>query len=247
MDRSMEWEDLLHNTPVFVINLDRRPDRYNQTITRIRAAGFQNITRYQAVDAACPQELADAWAAHGNPMLDDTDLDFVINNGQQGCLLSHLGVWQLMMTHNIQQAVIFEDDVMFHSEWHELAPKYFQMTPCEFDVLFMGTQLDFGVDTEVARVPTYCLHAYVLTLHGAKLLYERVTRCPRGVRTIDCMLIEDMRGHVYRGDQLPFRWWVWNGLKHAEPGMLKHRHWGKRNMGLVYQDVELGTDVKPRP
>lgn len=250
MEDASSWEQVLEETPCFVINMDRRPDRLAQSMESVRSAGFKDVRRFRAVDAQQPAELKAAWAAHGNPPLDTSDLDFLQQNiGQQGCLLSQLGVWKQVIDEKLPRAVVFEDDVLFHARWKELAPRYYGQTPKPFDILYMGAQMDYMIHEEVGRVPVYCTHAYMITLEGATKLYNMLTRFPRGMRTIDCMLIDLMREHVHRfpNRKPPFTWYVWNGLKHPEMHMLQDEHWGKRNHGLVYQDFALGTDVKPRP
>lgn len=237
------WDDI-RNAPCFVINMDRCKDRLEKSVARIREAGFERAERFRAVDAV-HDPLGDAWQIHGNPMFDPSDTEFVTYPGKQGCMLSHLHLWKKIIDEGIPMAVVFEDDVCFHSKWGALAPRYYASTPKDFDILYLGSQIDFWMDGHIVQTPVFCTHAYVITGQGARILYNLLLQDPKGVRTIDCMLIDHMKERVFRGTESRFQWYVWNGLKFPEEGALSDPHWAKRNTGLVFQDVSLGTFVRP--
>jgi hypothetical protein len=44
---------------------------------------------------------------------------------------------------------------------------------------------------------------------------------------------------------LPFNWYVWNATMFPDVNALLSKDWSKRNHGLVFQDVNLGTFVRP--
>lgn len=235
---------LLHEAPAFVINMDRCQDRWALAQQRIRDAGYSNIQRFRGVDAI-NDPLQTAWDIHSAPAFDPSDEEFVTYPGKQGCMLSHLHLWKKIIDENIPIATIFEDDVSFHSMWHDLAPIYYKHTPSDFDVLYLGSQIDHYVDAHIIQTPVFCTHAYVITQEGARTLYQLLLKDPKGVRTIDCMLIDHMKRHTFHNVPCPFTWYVWNGLKFPEPQALNDKHWAKRNTGLVFQDVTLGTFVRP--
>lgn len=238
-----EWKDILQ-APCFVINMDRCKERWDASFQRIQEAGFQNIHRFRAVDAK-HDSLSDAWHIHGSPTFDKNDEEFVSFPGKQGCMLSHLHLWKKIIDENIPVAVVFEDDVCFHGQWGSLAPRYYSYTPKDFDILYVGSQIDYWIDGHIVQTPVFCTHAYIITQSGARIVYDLLLRDPNGVRTIDCMLIDHMKACVFRQVQCPFQWYVWNGLKFPEREALIDRHWAKRNTGLVFQDVSLGTYVRP--
>lgn len=239
------WQSVLSSCPAFVINMDKCKDRWDKATVRISDAGFQNVHRFRGVDATT-DDLALAWQQHGSPNFDPYDTEFVTYKGKQGCMLSHLNLWKNeIIDKKLPMAVVFEDDVCFHSVWHQLAPRYWDATPKEFDVLYIGSQIDWYIDGHIIKTPVFCTHAYVITLQGATLLYDTLLKDPAGVRTIDCMLIDHMKRHVFRKVTCPFDWYVWNGMPFPEKDALADPHWAKRNTGLVFQDVSLGTYVRP--
>jgi GR25 family glycosyltransferase involved in LPS biosynthesis len=237
------WE-AFQGLPCFVVNMDRCRERWEVSERRIRGAGFRNVQRFRGTDAV-EDDLPAAWAEHGSPKFDPSDEEFVTYPGKQGCMLSHLNLWKHLIDTNTPRAIVFEDDVQFHKDWDSIAPRYLATTPEEYDILYMGSQLDYWIDAHIIQTPVFCTHAYVITLEGARRLYDLLVREPRGVRTIDCMLIDHMKQRIFRMVPCPFVWYVWNGLKFPDPKAISDPDWAKRNTGLVFQDASLGTYVRP--
>jgi GR25 family glycosyltransferase involved in LPS biosynthesis len=241
----MKIQDL-YDSNCFIINLDRCPERYKFAKENIAAAGFNpdKTHRFNAIDAK-KDDLKAAWAKHGSPAFDKGDTEFTVYTGKQGCMLSHLDLWKFMINNNIKVATVFEDDVCFHKDWKTLAPAYLDITPGNFELLYLGGQIDYMMDGNVIMTPTFCTHAYVITLEGAKKLYKLLTECPRGVATIDCMLLELMKQVVFGGVEPPhFIWYTWNAIMFPDPFALADPDWAKRNTGLVFQDPKFVSDVR---
>lgn len=179
--------------------------------------------------------------------MDPSDTEFVeTHKGKQGCLLAHLDVWRRIVDSGVEYATVLEDDVLFHRDWASLAPAYLHSTPRDWDLLYLGAQMDCPSNAHIAQVPVFCTHAYVITRAGARRLYDLIVRDPLGVRTIDCMLIDWMKRQVYaRAGRAPFVWYVWNGtLVAPDPAAVADPLWASRNTGLVFQDAALGTFVR---
>lgn len=233
--------------PAFVVNMDACADRWAAVRPRLEAAGFGDLRRWPGVDARKGEELQAAWAAVGWPRFDASDAEFVSYPGKQGCLLSHVALWRHILEAGLPVAVIFEDDVEFHARWAELAPKYYAATPTDWDALYLGSQIDYfgGVPSHIMRTPVFCTHAYAVTAAGARRLLSTVLDSPRGVRTIDCMLIDAMKASVYFNTACPFQWYAWNGTLAPDPAATRDAKWAKRNSGLVFQDAAMGSFVRP--
>jgi GR25 family glycosyltransferase involved in LPS biosynthesis len=225
--------------------MDKCKDRLELSTQRLAAAGFTNVHRFGAVDAEL-DDLPNAWKAHGSPRFDPSDSEFVKYKGKQACALGHYNIWKDMIDNNIPVALVFEDDVEFHKDWATLAPAYWASTPRDFDVLYLGSQMDIPVSGHIVVSPVFCTHAYMLTLEGAKKLYHLCVNEPKGTRTIDCMLIDHMKQMYFtRGKYHAFQWYVWNGTLFPDEKAKKREDWAKRNTGLVFQDSDLGTFVRP--
>jgi hypothetical protein len=108
----------------------------------------------------------------------------------------------------------------------------------------MGSQIEVGGHGLVQRVPVHCLHAYIITLEGARRLRSLLLEDPEGVATIDSMIFR----HQWKdhGGQMvcPFDWYVWNGKTFADARAAAYPEFQKRNTGLVFQNLDFGSDIE---
>lgn len=234
------WEDIQNNGACYIINLDRKPERYDVSMKRIKEAGFRNLERHRAIDVGCMQtDLKQEWARHGNPKFARNHNFTTLHKGEQGCFLSHINVWVDVINKNIPYAIIFEDDVLFHKDWTSLSKYYFDITPKNWDILFMGAQIEGFSNSLIVKKPVYCLHAYIITLEGARRLYKYLLK--KEVYSIDSMMKDDMCKNIF-----PLTWYAWNGMQYPDENRGTNPHWKIRNTGLVFQDEKHGSDINQR-
>jgi len=98
--------------PMYVINLDRSPQRWAKMAANLGAMGL-DFERLVAVDAAqAPDAVIDAFydaAANARHY-------FVpLKRGEVGCFLSHRKAWQALVDSGADMAVVLEDDVEFEA------------------------------------------------------------------------------------------------------------------------------------
>ena len=229
--------------PSFVVNLDTRPDRLAATTEALRNAGFSDVRRFPAVDARDQHRLEPAWKACGSPPFAAWDSGFETVPGKQGCFLSHVALWQEILDRNLPYACIFEDDVVFHRHWAQLAPTAFTFTPQDYDLLFMGSMIVTLGSGLVRRTPVYCMHAYLITREGAARLRPLLLDDPEGVGSIDIMLYRQQQLAEEQPGRRPFTWYAWSSTAFADARAHVYREWANRNTGLVFQDFEMGTDI----
>jgi GR25 family glycosyltransferase involved in LPS biosynthesis len=238
--------------PTFLINLDRSQDRLQIATQRIYGAGFTDVRRIQAVDGLDSNMLKEEWESHGNPPFNKTyaangeGIKFTYTHPcKQACMLSHLKVWQTIINDfssasDSDTFTVFEDDVLFHSEWMSISTTYMSQTPLDFDILFIGNQIATNTDDAVIRIHTYCTHAYIITRAGARKLYDAIISMPDGLYTIDMMLVDLMKQSVP-----PFSWYCWNvtrkfPCRYLSSQTITHE-WMIRNTGAVFQDHNMVT------
>jgi hypothetical protein len=160
-------------------------------------------------------------------------------------------LWKKIADEQIPIATVFEDDILFHTDWATLAPQYFSATPNDYDICFLGAQFEFPSQYHIDRGPVFCLHAYAITHTGAQRLLDYVLSPlpesqggPGGIYTIDTMLKVAMERRPSHPPP-PFQWYVWNALFYSCPIRSSMTlHWRKRNSGLVYQNEAMGTDIR---
>ncbi|MCT0206585.1 glycosyltransferase family 25 protein [Synechococcus sp. CS-1332] len=263
----MEWEEL-QRAPAFCINLERRDDRREGLLDRLRGAGFEQVSIWPAVDAQS-ENLEALFETHGLGTLIDVDR-FPARRGSQGALLSHLGLLAHAIQHELPLVHIFEDDVVFPPIWTSHAEAFYRATPMDWDVLFLGSQLLYKhlptpslfrflqrhprlksassrvisrptqLLQDIVRCPLFCTHAYTLTQAGCRLLYGWLTSQPV-VYGYDYMICDGMRNSS-RVSPLPLKWYAWNSLRlfPDEPSRGVDPAITQRNRGLVFQLEEDG-------
>ena len=266
----MKWDEL-QCAPAFCINLERRADRREGLLDRLRAAGFAQAAIWPAVDAQS-ENLEALFETHG--LGDPIDVDrFPARRGSQGSLLSHLGLLAHAIERDLPLLHIFEDDVFFPPIWTSHAEAFYLATPRDWDVLFLGSQLLFKhlptpslfrflqrhprlqsassrvisrptqLLQDIVSCPLYCTHAYTLTQTGCRQLYGWLTSQPV-VYGYDYMICDGMRQSP-RVSALPLTWYAWNSLRLCPDPACRGTDPAitQRNRGLVFQLEEEGPGV----
>ncbi|GJQ27792.1 MAG: hypothetical protein HBSAPP02_28240 [Phycisphaerae bacterium] len=109
----------------FCINLDRRPDRWEQFLRNCPIVG---VERFAAIDGRkCrPPE----WWRQGG--------------GAWGCMLSHIGILQHVLMDGLDQRggvlLVLEDDALFPSDFADKAERFLLAVPKDWDQLYFGGQ-----------------------------------------------------------------------------------------------------------
>ncbi len=268
----LDWREFL-SCPAYLINLNSRPERLRSSLGALEGAGFTQVRRWEAVDAAAA-DLDPLVAHHGLGEAIDVD-GFLLRQGAHACLLSHLAVLEEAIRCGHDIVHVFEDDILFPSYWSTHAEAFYQATPRHWNLLFMGSQIEFShlpalnsarilgkcqrtfpafpafsrprwLTCDVLQLPVFCTHAYSLTRRGCLALYGWLTR-QKHRYGYDFMLYDGMRRHP-RVTPLPLPWYAWNSMRLFPADETRGRsiHWIRRNTGLVFQQEEFGSDIAQR-
>lgn len=233
-DLPESFNDILH-APAFIINMDPTSERYRLSVIRAITAGFKNLHRVQAVNGA-DADIKERFEIH--PLTHDV---MTMHPQARGCMFSHLIVLKHIMDNKIPYAIIFEDDILFHKDWHILAPKYYKHTPKRADYVYMGHHCGNAIPyAHIVRVPVYCTHAMIVTEQGAHRMYEMLVRYPyEQTLAIDIMAVEIMRNMLQNNSPFPwsFEWYVWNSemFPDLEAQKLLRPNTSHKDKGLVFQ------------
>ena len=265
------FEQKILNAPAFVIHLEKETERKPFFMNSITNAGFKDIQIFPAINAKNKSEYIQALQDFKSPKIHKN-----LSKGAFGCLFSHLKILSQIIANNIEIATIFEDDVYFHPHWKNLAPGYFANTPKNFDCIFIGNQLDECLmavshldphkqPKRVNQCSTFCTHAYIITLSGARKLLQLLlnwdwwnpavtasvlpadTNTPlTGLFCIDIM-IKNIQNRILNSEMPPqtFIWYCWNGIHYP----CKDNHYPLtennrlRNTGLVFQSSNFVSTI----
>lgn len=147
---------------VYCINLDRRPDRWAQTLSECERVGLSNVERVSAVDGRDLQ-------------LDHASMQF---KGRIGCAKSHLNVLERIRDLSLpatSKVLILEDDVQFTSDGSFMD---FTGVPEDWDMLFLGSNSKRSpVESYPGVVRLYrplTTHAYIVNPRSADVLIPLV-------------------------------------------------------------------------
>jgi GR25 family glycosyltransferase involved in LPS biosynthesis len=104
------------------INLDRRPERWEQARAQFASHRLDSVRRFPALDGYT-LEAPPGW--DGSP-------------GAYGCLQSHLSVVREARRSNLPSILILEDDVVFDSDFNDKFSRAIDQLPSDWDMLLFG-------------------------------------------------------------------------------------------------------------
>ncbi|MDR1982505.1 MAG: glycosyltransferase family 25 protein [Holosporaceae bacterium] len=154
--------DALIYDAVYVINLDRNPERMHKMQKQLYQLGIKFI-RFRAVDGYNLKIInAETGKIENNKSFHkvcNKDDEYWIHCGYMsikyrrignrralccgefGCALSHLSIMKDIIKHNYRSAIIFEDDISFENDFKTTLEATLKNTPNNVDILF----LDVGI------------------------------------------------------------------------------------------------------
>lgn len=132
----------------------------------------------------------------------------VTENGYDGCTLSHRAVWQHIVDNNLPFAAVFEDDVVFPTDFARVFPLAARELPYNWDVwhLHSARARTFRFRGYLTRFKNNCWgsHGYLVTRKAAQRLLALPNH--RAAKPIDYVLskiFQDAGGRVF-GTELRF-------------------------------------------
>ena len=166
---------------IFMVNLERRPDRYERMKYNFDQLGID----YKWVPAMDGRTITEEFLAEtGIKMLPEFSEPYhgrALTYGEIGCFLSHYRLWQQIVEEELDLVLIFEDDIKFEpyfiSKLEYLKSELFDLEG-SWDLVFLGRKILHNSEEpwlegseQLVKVDyTYWTLSYLLTLRGAKLL-----------------------------------------------------------------------------
>jgi GR25 family glycosyltransferase involved in LPS biosynthesis len=121
------------NFKTFVVNLDRRRDRWESFIKNADSSiKFLNYERFSAVDGKDIKNSCQLQQIFENN-------DYNMRRGMVGCLLSHVKLYTDLINSNYDYFIILEDDIEFTPNFEDKYNNVFsQLSDKSWDFLFLG-------------------------------------------------------------------------------------------------------------
>lgn len=140
---------------IYCINLDKRPQRWDDAQQEFVKFNIIDVERISGVDGSLLEE---------SKVISQDGL--VVSKGDIGCSLSHLSVVKTAKKLNLNNYIVFEDDVEFHPEFNSLFNEYIKQVPNDWDAIYFGGSHQVSpimVTENVAKlVKTYTTHAMII-------------------------------------------------------------------------------------
>ena len=201
---------------VWVVNLDRRPDRWKQTNQRLNNLGI-TAQRWSATDKESPSFIS----VYNNTNTSKSP-------GEVACYNSHLKLWKHIYDMEVPHAIIFEDDISIPPTLTLKKVKEAIDDSVGFNILLLGycgPPLLHTPPKTTSRVGTaQCSHSYAVSRAGLKSLLSGNHNFNQAV---DEFIYDFCRNNLcYYARHLP------------DP---KEKLFGK---GLFHQDERNGSDIR---
>jgi hypothetical protein len=242
------WADVCSAKAV-IMGLTRYAFRREYTAAKLAAVGFTNVEIVEAFDGF-----------HGDVdgALDTLGVKFnpELRPGHKGCSYTMMREWKRFLDSGDDYRLFFEDDALPHLELGKgLGQKFWDATPKDFDILYMGNMMGNGhPDLQdpsklVVQVPTYCLHAYILSKKGAQRMFDLASAYNKKGYALNMLDIQLVQWQV-AGE---LNWQCWNGTwtPRSYPtfdGGLPWQHFQdiitpEKDTGLFWQNMRVGTTL----
>lgn len=153
-------ENIFEN--VFIINLERKKERFEKSIERLKKIGI-HPKRFNAIDATSEYIIKYYNEINSKKR---TIQEFA-------CYLSHKYLWEYIYSLNIPYAIIFEDDIIFDNDLTKEKILEIINKSKGFNILFLGhcysNLLPFN-DSIIKVGTALCTNAYVITREAIEKL-----------------------------------------------------------------------------
>lgn len=220
-------EPLHARFPAYAINLDSRPDRWQQAAQEFAQLGWP-VTRWSAVRYdTSPNKLS---------------------LGAAGCLESHRQIWQHALAEKHAVVAVFEDDVVFSGDFKDIFPAVLADVPADWDVLHLHSfRAQTAVVTpRVVRFLAACWgsHGYLLQTRICEKLLAFSSHMP-----VDWQLtqgVSKIGGQVY-GPALACTLCFQRGADSDIPGSAQlgfwraqlKKHWHAASKKSLYEQADV--------
>jgi len=155
---------MLDTDKIYLINLPHRTDRLRMAKLQLAKAEINDYTIFSAVDA---KRLRIRGVVEEN-------------QGLIGCFLSHYFILQEAIRYGYKRIAIFEDDIMFATNFKEQFNLSMLYIPEKWQMLYLGYYERSGHSklqvSEHIAIPkdTWGTHAYMLQGEGIKIMYDNL-------------------------------------------------------------------------
>jgi len=211
---------------LFVINLERRKDRYEHMMNHFKKFNIDDnkINWFKAFDGTYLNNNSKRYLHYKELFLKQIESNKKKNkpynynyfpsftNGELGCFMSHLILWKKMIDKDIENAIIFEDDCLFHESFLPTMNKVLTediKNIHDFPIIWIGGKMVDNYSNHMNEKITenisikfephpYCTYSYILSKKGATILFKYVFNKFRGNLPVDYFMDDFLRNNNHK-------------------------------------------------
>lgn len=195
----------IRTCPAYVINLDRRKDRWTKFSAQPTLKEFTNLQRFSAVDGSLLDVKNDkriSLHTRQNIFRKYRRSDYEINTaGAIGASLSHFTIWETFLKSDAEYLVVFEDDTIVDEKVMLKVDSLIPKLPKDWDMWLLGRHrwAYSGVPLTADKKGWWKVrnftgaHGYVLSRRGAEMLLQEKFPIETHVEYYICAVAE-MKG-----------------------------------------------------
>lgn len=174
----------LQTLPTYVINLDRRPDRWKHASQMLTKHNFTNVRRISAIDGkkidSKQLELLVFNEMHKNFGKIRKTHEEIASVGAVGCYLSHYKAWMKVLESGVP-SLICEDDLVMKSQWMDFNTQKNLQKLSTYDLVLLGYSNLRDHNVSTIKTPGFYplkgmffgLMCYYLSPKGAEILLHQ--------------------------------------------------------------------------
>jgi len=211
----------LYNMKAFVINLERRKDRLDNIHKNYVKPNIYDLEIIKACDGKIKENNSEEMNNFINFFINTIkNNNSKINNnykyysydhyksGEMGCFVSHLYLWKKIIDNNIENCIIFEDDITnFDNDFDNKILAIKKELPNNYNILWLNVdsqENDIKISENIyikknnIEPGTY---GYIISLNGANILYNNFINKFKGKLGVDHYIlltfkIENLDQHI---------------------------------------------------
>jgi len=174
---------------IFIINLDKDIDRYENCKKQLSKYNINNYERFPGIDGSIltEKERKNITTDIGNILASPSMI---------GCGMSHINLWKKIVREGINKALILEDDFILKDNFLYKFNNTFKNSPEKYDIIFMTDNIFHNKNIKFMNINKYFYKqifisqtlAYIITIEGAKKILDNINKITHHIDIELCLL-----------------------------------------------------------
>jgi GR25 family glycosyltransferase involved in LPS biosynthesis len=162
---------------IFIINLDKDKNRYEQCIKQMYKYNITNYERFPAINGSklTEKEKKNLTTDVGN---------IIASSSMIGCGTSHINIWKKIIKEGINKSIILEDDFIFKDNFLNKFNYYYNYCPDNYDILYLTDNALHNKNLKIRDINDYYYKqllvsqtvGYIISIEGARKILNYINK-----------------------------------------------------------------------